>query len=339
MDATNETAAPAAQSKRDWLRILAQYKTPDPRRSLAEIIVTLIPFAILWALAWAALSVSYWLSLLVCVPAALLLVRLFLIQHDCGHGAFFHRRATNDWIGRFLGVLTFTPYDVWRKMHATHHATSGNLDKRGIGDIDTLTVEEYKSRGLWGRLAYRVYRNPLVMFVIGPAYMFLLQHRIPVRLWREGWLPWVSAMATNLGIAAMALGLIWLVGLGPFLMVQLPVVLLAASIGVWLFYVQHQFEDTYWAHSNGWSLEDAALQGSSYYDLPGVLKWFTANIGIHHVHHLYSRIPYYNLPKVLRDYPELAAQRRITLLESFKCVKLRLWDESRGRLISFAELK
>lgn len=335
----NETSAASAPPKRDWLRIMSQYKTPDTWRSIMEIVATVVPFAVLWTLAWAALSVSYWLSLAICVPAALMLVRLFLIQHDCGHGAFFHKRATNDWTGRMLGVLTFTPYDVWRKMHATHHATSGNLDKRGIGDIDTLTVEEYKARSLLGRLAYRAYRHPLVMFVIGPAYMFLLQHRIPVRLWREGWLPWVSAMATNIGIAALALGLIWLVGLGPFLMVQLPVVMLAASMGVWLFYVQHQFEDTYWAHTNGWSLEEAALNGSSYYDLPGVLKWFTANIGIHHVHHLYSRIPYYNLPRVLKDYPELAAQRRITFVESLKCVKLRLWDESRGRLISFAELR
>jgi len=339
LDKQNATAGIAGSPQRDWLPIMASYRHPDVRRSVLELLTTLLPFAGLWFLAWAALSVGYWLSLAICVPLAFLLVRVFLIQHDCGHGAFFARRGTNDWIGRVLGILTLTPYDVWRKAHATHHATSGNLDKRGTGDITTLTVEEYRALPAWRRLMYRLYRNPLVMFGIGPAYVFLIRQRLPLGSLTQGWGPWVSAMATNAAIAVIALLLIWIVGLKPFLMVQIPVVLLAGSIGVWMFYVQHQFEDTYWAGSPGWKLEDAALKGSSYYDLPGVLRWFTANIGIHHVHHLYSRIPYYRLPEVLRDYPELTGQRRITLLESFRCVRLRLWDERKGRLVSFREAR
>ena len=188
-----------------------------------------------------------------------------------------------------------------------HHATSGNLDRRGIGDIDTLTVREYLARSRWGRLRYRLYRHPLVMFGIGPAYLFLLQHRLPVGLMRGGWRPWLSTMATNLAIAAIVAALIWLVGVRPFLLVHLPIMLLAASIGVWLFYVQHQFEDTVWADGQDWNMHEAALHGSSHYDLPAVLRWFTANIGMHHVHHLCSRIPFYRLPHVLRDHPELAA--------------------------------
>jgi omega-6 fatty acid desaturase (delta-12 desaturase) len=301
--------------------------------------MTAVPFVLLWALAWAALSVSYWLTLAIAVPAAGFLVRLFMIQHDCGHGAFFRKRTTNDWVGRIIGVVTLTPYDVWRRNHAIHHASSGNLDERGTGDIETLTVREYRALPGWRKLAYRLYRNPIVMFGIGPGYLFLLQHRIPVGLMTAGWQYWASAFATNLGIAAIILAMIWLVGIEPFLLVHLPIVLLASSIGVWLFYVQHQFEETHWDGASDWNVHDAALYGSSHYDLPGVLRWFTANIGVHHVHHLLSRIPYYRLPQVLADFPELANVRRVTLWESFKCVRLRLWDENKRRLVSFREAR
>ena len=240
------------------------------------------------------------------MPAAGFLVRLFMIQHDCGHGAFFRHRLANDWIGRALGVLTLTPYDFWRRTHAIHHATSGNLERRGIGDIDTLTVREYLALPRWGRLIYRLYRHPAVMFGVGPAYLFILRHRLPFGLMRGGWQPWLSTMATNLAIAIIVAALMWLIGVGPFLLVHLPIMLLAAAMGVWLFYVQHQFEHTVWADNENWNLHEAALHGSSYYVLPGILRWFTANIGIHHVHHLCSRIPYYRLPRVLRDHPELA---------------------------------
>jgi omega-6 fatty acid desaturase (delta-12 desaturase) len=219
-----------------------------------------------------------------------------------------------------------------------HHATSGNLDRRGMGDIDTLTVDEYLSRSRWGRLRYRLYRHPLVMFGVGPAYLFFLQNRLPVGLMRSGWRPWLSTMATNFIICLLAAGTIWAVGIVPFVLVQLPIVLIGASVGVWLFYVQHQFEETFWAREGGWSFEEAALHGSSHYDLPAILRWFTANIGVHHVHHLCSRIPYYRLPRVLRDHPELRGVSRLTLLQSFRCVRLVLWDESRRRLVSFREM-
>jgi omega-6 fatty acid desaturase (delta-12 desaturase) len=319
--------------------ILARYRVPSLARSIIEIAITAGPLALLWFLMWEALYLGYWLCLLLAVPAAGFLVRLFMIQHDCGHGAFFHRRSTNDWVGRVLGVLTFTPYDFWRRTHAVHHSTSGNLDRRGMGDIDTLTVDEYRTRSCWGRLCYRAYRHPIVMFGVGPAYLFIVQHRLPVGLMRGGWQPWVSTMATNAAIAVLAAGMIWLVGVGPFLLVHLPIMLLAASIGVWLFYVQHQFENTAWAHDGAWNLQEAALHGSSHYALPGVLRWFTANIGVHHVHHLCSRIPCYRLPRVLRDHPGLGGIGRLTLLQSLSCVRLVLWDETRKRLVSFRDAR
>ena len=319
--------------------MLARYREPNHARSIVEIVITLAPFAALRALASAATHFGYWwLALLLAVPAAGFLVRLFMIQHDCGHGSFFRHRAMNDWVGRTIGVLTLTPYDFWRRTHAVHHAGSGHLERRGIGDLDTLTVREYLSLSFWGRLRYRAYRHPLVMFGIGPAYLFILRHRLPVGLIHSGWQPWLSTMATNFTIAATGAGLICCIGVGPFLLVELPTILLAGSIGVWLFYVQHQFEKTFWAHDGEWTFQQAALQGSSHYDLPQILRWFTANIGVHHVHHLCSRIPYYRLPRTLRDHPELRGVSRLTLLQSFRCVRLVLWDEGQRRLISFREI-
>jgi acyl-lipid omega-6 desaturase (Delta-12 desaturase) len=318
---------------------LAGYREPHHGRSVVEILITVVPLVLLWLSMWFALKLGYGLYLLLAVPAAGFLVRLFMIQHDCGHGAFFRHRLANDWVGRVIGVLTLTPYDFWRRTHALHHATSGNLDRRGFGDIDTLTVGEYLSLPRWARLRYRFYRHPLVMFGLGPAYLFFLQHRLPVGLMRAGWQPWLSAMATNLSIVLVAAVVIWAIGFGPFLLVQVPVMLISASLGVWLFYVQHQFEDTFWAADKAWNLHDAALRGSSHYDLPLVLRWFTANIGVHHVHHLCSRIPFYRLPRALRRHPELAKIGRLTLVQSILCVRLVLWDEAARRLISFRELR
>jgi omega-6 fatty acid desaturase (delta-12 desaturase) len=336
-----QTAArplPASDPRR-WTQILKPYREPNQVRSTVEIAVTFAPLATLWALDWAALHFGYWwLCPLLAVPAAGFLVRLFMIQHDCGHGSFFRHRMANDWVGRVIGVITLTPYDFWRRTHAIHHASSGHLERRGMGDVDTLTVHEYQLRSFWGRLRYRAYRNPFVMFGVGPAYLFILQQRLPVGLLLSGWRPWLSTMATNVAIAAVAAGLIWLIGIWPFLLVELPIILLAGSVGVWLFYVQHQFETTFWAHEADWSFEEAALHGSSHYDLPGILRWFTANIGVHHAHHLCSRIPFYRLPRVLREHPELRGVSRLTLLQSLQCVRLVLWDESRRRLISFREM-
>jgi len=304
-----------------------------------ELVITALPLAALWVVAWFAFTVGHaWISLFIAIPAAGFLVRLFMIQHDCGHGSFFSHRHANDWVGRVIGVLTLTPYDFWRRTHAVHHATAGNLDHRGIGDVDTLTVREYRALSHWARLKYRLYRHPLIMFGIGPAYLFLLQYRLPVGLMRGGWQPWASTMATNFAIALIVAILVWFVGIKAFLLVHLPITLLAATAGVWLFYMQHQFERTIWARDGEWSLHDAALHGSSHYDLPAFLRWFTANIGVHHVHHLCSRIPYYRLQDVLRDHPELRVIGRLTLLESLRSVRLALWDEEQSRLVSFREV-
>ena len=330
-------AEPRARSAAEWLRTLAKYREPNEWRSFYELAVTVLPLVALWVLAWWALAISYWLTLFITVPAAGFLLRLFLIQHDCGHGAFFRHRDVNDWLGRAIGVFTLTPYDVWRRSHAIHHATSGNLDKRGIGDIDILTVREYQALPAWRKIAYRLYRHPLVMFGLGPAYIFILMNRLPVGHMREGWAYWVSAMGTNAGIALAASAVIYFIGLGPFLLVHLPIVMLASSAGVWLFFVQHQFEDTHWDDGGAWEFHDAALHGSSNYQLPAVLRWFSANIGVHHVHHLYSRIPYYRLPQVLRDFPELGEMGRLTMLESLSCVRLCLWDESQRKLVPLSQ--
>jgi omega-6 fatty acid desaturase (delta-12 desaturase) len=330
----NDTAAAA----RAWTQILIRYREPSRIRGAVELAITVLPLTTLWVVAWLFYSYGYWwASLLIAIPAAGFLVRLFMIQHDCGHGAFFPNKSANDWSGRIIGILTMTPYDLWRRTHAIHHATSGNLDRRGIGDIDTLTVQEYHARSRWGRLLYRVYRHPLVMFVIGPAYLFLLQHRLPVGLMRGGWQPWLSTQATNAAIALIAITLIWLIGVKAFFLIHLPIILLAATFGVWLFYVQHQYQTTYWDRDRDWTLHEAALYGSSHYDLPMPLRWFTANIGVHHIHHLCSRIPYYRLPRVLRDYPELRDIGRLTLPQSLRSVRLTLWDEAQRRLVSFRE--
>ena len=334
----SQNLAVPQKNAQSWAQILVRYRQPSVPRGIVEIAVTIGPFVVLWIATWLALDVGYWLSLLLAIPAAGFLVRLFLILHDCGHGSFFSNRWANDWVGRVCGVLTMTPFGVWRRSHNLHHATSGNLETRGIGDIETMTVSEYVAQPWWERLRYRAYRHPLVLFVIGPAYVFLIANRLPVGMMRVGAGPWLSAMANNLVIAALALGMMWLIGVGPFLMVHLPIILLASSMGVWLFFVQHQFDGTVWADGGEWNIQDAALASSSHYDLPAPLRWLTANIGVHHVHHLNARIPFYRLRRVLLDHPELRDMGRLTLWESFACVKLALWCETRKRLISFREL-
>jgi omega-6 fatty acid desaturase (delta-12 desaturase) len=329
----------ARRSARDWLTILARYREPSTRRSLLELAVTLVPFFVLWALAWMALSVSAWLALALAMLNGAFLVRIFIIQHDCGHGAFFKNRQAQDWLGRALGVLTLTPYDVWRRTHSIHHAHHGDLDRRGIGDVLTLTIEEYRARGWFGRLMYRLYRHPLVMFILGPSYLFLLQNRLPFGLMKSGWRYWTSAMGTN-AMIGIAIGLIiWFGGLWPVLLIYLPTSLIAATLGVWLFYVQHQFEETHWSKGEDWQLHDAALEGSSHYVLPQPLRWFSGNIGIHHVHHLYSRIPFYRLTEVIRDHRALAEAQRLTIRESLASARLHLWDAAQGKLMSFKEAR
>lgn len=322
---------------RGWGKALEKYKTPNNYKAVRELLITVVPFAILWAIMYQTMNISYLLTAILALPAAGFLVRVFIIQHDCGHGSFFSNQSANRWLGRVLGILTVTPYDYWQRSHAIHHATSGNLDHRGMGDIHTLTVNEYLGKSRFGKILYRLYRNPITLFVIGPAYVFLLEQRLPIGMMKIGWKPWMSTMLTNIGIVLYSLVLIWLVGWKAFLAIQLPVTILAASFGVWLFFVQHQFEDTNWEHTGSWDRRESALHGSSHYDLPVILRWLSGNIGIHHVHHLCSHIPFYRLTEVIRDYPELKDVSRITLWESFKCVKLALWDEKQYRLLSFKE--
>jgi len=298
-----------------------------------------VPFLVLFALAWSALTVSPILALGLALANSVFLVRLFMIQHDCGHGSFFRSRWLNTWVGRSIGVLTLTPYDVWRQTHAIHHASTGNLDRRGVGDMPTLTVSEYSEKSWINRFLYRLVRNPLILFGIVPFYSFFLQSRLPVGLMRAGWRYWASAMGTNVAIIAGAGGLYLLGGAQLLLFVALPTIMLAASIGMWLFYVQHQFEETYWDHEADWAVQEAAFHGSSHYVLPPVLRWLSANIGVHHVHHMASRIPFYRLDEVIRDHAALADVHRITLRESLHCARLNLWDEQNRRLVSFAEAR
>ncbi|MDO9415206.1 fatty acid desaturase [Pararhizobium sp.] len=322
---------------RSWVARLSPYMAPENGRAVFETLVTVIPFAGLWAAMVYLETISIFLALPLVLPAAGLMVRLFIIQHDCGHGAMFTSKTANDWLGRTIGVLTLTPYDYWRHTHALHHASSGNLDKRGFGDIDTLTLEEYRALDRMGRLKYRLYRHPAVMFGLGPAYLFLVQHRLPLGAMNKGHIPWTSTLATNAGILALYAILIYFVGFWTFLLIQFPVILIGASAGVWLFYVQHQFEEAHWERTDDWDRANAALHGSSFYDLPQPLMWFTGNIGIHHVHHLSSRIPFHKLPQILKDHPELKTIGRLTLWQSIKCVRLTLWDEQAKKLISFRE--
>lgn len=324
---------------RELLKALAPYRQPDRIRSVFELAVTIIPFIILWVLAWMSLSFSYWLTMILSLAAGGFLVRFFLIQHDCGHGAFFSSKKTNDWVGRILGVITLTPYDIWRRSHAIHHATSGNLDERGVGDIDTLTIREYRALKPLGRFWYYLYRSPPVLFIIGPAFQFLLRNRIPQMFNSDKRSYWISAMGTNLSIVIVAGTFAYFMGLGTFLAVHLPITIVAASIGVWMFYVQHQFEKTFWEGEEKWQMYESALKGSSHYDLPVPFRWMTANIGVHHVHHLASRIPYYRLQDVLRDFPELVNIRRLTFIQSLSCLNLRLWDEDNQKLVSFAQAR
>lgn len=306
-------------------------------RSVWELAVTLAPFfGLVLAMLWA-VSAGYLFALALVPVAGLLLLRTFIIQHDCGHGAFLNKRASNDTLGRALGVLTFTPYDCWRRSHTLHHASTGNLDARGFGDVDTLTVREFRSRGWLGRFFYRLYRHPVVLFGIGPAYLFILRHRLPIGLMKEGARYWVSALSTNLATAGILAVLMAMFGIGTTLLVVVPTLLVAATTGVWLFYVQHQFEQAHWDRQENWSFHEAALKGSSYLDLPQPLQWFTGNIGIHHVHHLASRIPFYRLPRVLAAFPQLRTCNRLTVPQTFKPMMLTLWDEDQRRLVSFRE--
>jgi omega-6 fatty acid desaturase (delta-12 desaturase) len=320
-----------------WQEIVARYQQPSLWRSLWQIVNTLVPYSVLWYLMSRSLTMSYWLTLPLAILAAGFYMRIFIIHHDCGHGSFFKSRKANDTWGFITGVLTFTPYYLWRWEHAIHHAHAGDLDQRGLGAVWTLTVEEYLAASRWKRFRYRLVRNPVVLFLIAPLFLFTVIHRFPPA--RANVRERHSVYWTNLGLLGMAVALSAAFGIKAYLLIQLTVMAVAGTAGVWLFYVQHQFEGVYWQRHGEWDYLAAALQGSSFYKLPKILQWFSGNIGFHHIHHLSARIPNYNLEKCHNAEPLFQSVPPITLFASFKSFTYRLWDEQRHRLVGFGYLR
>ncbi len=325
----------------------SQYQGADNRKALLQVANTLIPFIAVWGIMIASFSSTYWLTALLTPFAALLLVRIFIIQHDCGHGSFFSKREWNNRVGRAMSVLTWTPYDFWRKTHNMHHASSGNLDNRGFGSVETITIKEYRALPDNLKFWYRIYRNPYIMLLLGTPFFIIIGQRIPkadpfpfceIKKKVTAAQIWSSVMRSNLGLVAFygVLGLIF--GFAPILLTMLPIVIMTAWMGGWLFYIQHQFEDAHWEQQEDWNLQEAAVMGSSFYDLHPILQWFTGNIGLHHIHHLNAKIPNYRLQKCMDDCPELKTLNRIRLLESFKYAKLALWDPDKKKMIKFEQL-
>jgi omega-6 fatty acid desaturase (delta-12 desaturase) len=340
--ADRESLSLAAEAEIIGQRLARQFKAhrADLKRSLFQLVTTATPFLALLVVMASATEGHYWLTLLLAIPTAGLLVRLFIIQHDCGHGSYFKSRAANDFLGRVLGILTLTPYTEWAQSHAAHHASNGNLDRRGAGDVETLTVREYQAATPLKKLGYRLFRNPLILVLVGAPLTFIVLQRLPIgRAFRD---PQARSSVLLLNLAlVVAFGLpMMVIGVVPVLATYLPVMIIASWIGHCLFYIQHQFEDTYWERDGEWNFHTAALRGSSHFDLPPILQWFSGNIGLHHVHHLCSRIPNYRLQTCHDAAPELRrVTKRITLRDSLKCWRLSLWDEQRNLLVPLRDLK
>ena len=319
-----------------WQEAVARYASPDLRRSIWQVVNTMVPFFGLWYLMIRSLEVGYWLTLLLAFPTAGFMMRTFIIFHDCGHGSFFKSRQANNIMGIITGLINFTPYYRWRHEHAIHHATAGDLDRRGVGDVYTMTVREYIEAPWWKRFGYRVFRNPVAMFLFGPIIMFVFVQRIPIP--NLGRRELASVWWTNLALAAIIGALCWLIGWQAYLLVQVPVMILGAGAGVWMFYVQHNFDPTYWERQSEWEFAKAGLDGSSFYKLPAVLQWFTGNIGFHHIHHLSPKIPNYKLPECHAANP-IFQVKPMTLGFSLKSLRLRLWDEDRHMMVGWDALK
>ncbi len=322
----------------NWQKLTAKYTKPDPLRSSWQIVNSVIPYFALWYFMYRSLAVSYWVTLALAPIAAGFMIRIFIIFHDCTHGAFFRSRRANDLVGFVTGVLTFTPYDQWQRSHSIHHATSGDLDRRDHGgEIWTLTVEEYLAADWRTRISYRLYRNPLLMFGLGWAYLFLISHRIPTADAKRR--QRMNVLLTNLGVLGFIGVIAATMGIKAYFLIQLPIIGFGGAVAVWLFYVQHQFESTYFERHEAWEYFPAAMHGSSFYKLPRILQWFTGNIGYHHVHHLSPRIPNYWLQRVHEENPELSAVPEITFWRSLKAIGYRLWDEDNKRMVGFGYLR
>jgi len=321
--------------KIQWRPVVAKYAQPDLWRSIWQIVNTLVPYVVLFYLAMRSLEISFWLTLPLCSLTAGFMVRTFIIFHDCGHGSFFKSKTANTWLGRITGLLTYTPYYRWRHDHAIHHATAGDLDRRGTGDVYTMTVKEYLAAPWWKKFGYRVMRQPIFMFFFGSLIVFVITQRIPTG---KGKRENASVWWTNMALAGLITGMCLLFGWRAYVIVQLLVLFFGASAGIWLFYVQHNFEDVYWETHSQWDYLKASLQGSSFYKLPAVLNWFTGNIGYHHIHHLGAKIPNYNLPKAYKENP-IFHVKPVTLLSSLKSLTLRLYDEKTRKLVGWGVLK
>lgn len=315
---------------------ISQYSKPEISKSLWQIINTFIPYVGLWLLIIWSLSISYWITAGLIVIAAGFLVRLFIIFHDCGHGSFFKSQKANRAVGMFFGILAFTPYYKWHNEHMQHHATVGNLDKRGVGDVWTMTREEYLASSKWLRFRYRMYRNPLIMFGVGSLYIFVLKNRIPNK--DSNRKEKLNVYFTNAALVVMFVLMSWLIGFWTYLIIQFTIIYLAAIAGLWLFYLQHQYEEVSWVRSSDWNYLKIALEGSSFVKFPKVLQWFSGNIGFHHIHHINARIPNYKLEKCYNENPVFKQVEPVTFIKSLKTLKLRLWDERLQRLIGFNEL-
>ena len=328
-----------SKARPEWYKKLAQYEKPDLKKSIWQLTHTLLlHFATFYLMVRTVqLGYTYWLTLALAVLAAGFLVRIFIFFHDCTHRSFFASERANTIVGYILGVLAFTPYEDWRHSHVIHHATAGNLDRRGIGDVWTMTVDEYRSASKWQQLAYRLIRHPLVMFGLGPGFMFLVAHRFATKGARKQ--ERLSVIITNLALAAIIVIASLTIGFRAYFLVQFPIIIMAATLGLWLFYVQHQFETVYWARNDVWDRIESALQGSSYYKLPKVLQWFSGSIGLHHIHHLRARIPNYNLQRCYDEVPEVRTVAPLTIPTSLKSLWFNLWDEERQKMVSFRELR
>ena len=322
-----------------WYRDIRAYQERSAQKAVVQLLNTIVPYGVFWALMVVMLrrGLPYWAVLAAVVPASLFLVRTFIIFHDCCHGSFLPSTRWNRILGYVTGVLTFTAYEPWRIEHLRHHATNGQLDHRGSGDVWTMTLEEYVAASRWTRLKYRVFRNPAIMFLLGPLFVFVIGNRLPGRT--AGTRERRSVWATNLGLVVVAVGVSIVFGFGTYLAIQLPVILLAGTAGIWLFYVQHQFDPGYWARDAEWDRYTAAMSGASYYRLPPVLRWLTGNIGIHHIHHLRPAIPNYRLWEAYRSAPEAQTVQALGFLESLSAIRHNLWHESERRFLSFRQAR
>ena len=321
-----------------WREVVARYQAPTIPRSVIQLVNTLGPLLLTFVVMYFTMRISYFLTLALAVVASGFLIRTFIIMHDCGHGSFFKSRRANDIVGFITGVLTLTPYSQWRRDHAIHHATSGDLEERGHGDVSTLTVKEYLALSRWGRFKYRVYRNAAIMLVIGPIYLIFIKHRMHTKD-TAGKREIIGVHATNAAILLLFVLTSLFIGPLKVAAIYFPAMFLAGAFGVWLFYVQHQFEDTYWAQGKEWDYATAAVEGSSFYRLPRVLNWFTGNIGFHHVHHLSPKIPNYLLRQAHEENQLFQRARVLTMRESIKTFSLKLWDEESRRLIGWRDLR